>query len=77
MIDKGEVVATLSAKGPSVANSKEAEVLACRRVLEFAVDVGFMELVIKGDNVFVMKSILCTQPNRSRLGYIYMRMFAA
>ena len=77
MIDKGEVVATLSAKGPSVANSKEAEVLACRRVLEFAVDVGFMELVIKGDNVFVMKSILCTRPNRSRLGYIYMRMFAA
>ena len=71
MIDKGEVVAPLSAKGPSVANSKEAEVLACRRVLEFAVDVGFMELVIKGDNVFVMKSILCTRPNRSRLGYIY------
>ena len=30
-----------------------------------------MELVIKGDNVFVMKSILCTRPNRSRLGYIY------
>ena len=45
--------------------------MACRRVLEFAVDAGFMELVIKGDNVFVMKSILCTRPNRSRLGYIY------
>ena len=30
-----------------------------------------MELVIKGDNVFVMKSILCTRPNRSRHGYIY------
>ena len=37
----------LFARGPSVANSEDAEVLLCRKSLEFAMDAGFMELVIR------------------------------
>ena len=38
--------------------------------MEFAIDVGFSELVIKGDNINVMISISSTSVNRSRLGHI-------
>nr|POE84676.1 hypothetical protein CFP56_76437 [Quercus suber] len=55
--NKGEVMVVISSKGPEVTNSEEAEVLVCRKALEFAVDAGFSELVIKGDNISVMKSI--------------------
>ena len=64
-------MAALSARGPLVQNSEEAEVLASRRVLEFAVETGFMELVLEGDNSTVMKSITFPQPNMSRLGHVY------
>ena len=46
--DKGQVMAVLSSKGPVVTNSEEAEVLACRKALEFMVEAGFSDLVIKG-----------------------------
>ncbi|KAL4598870.1 hypothetical protein ACB092_11G088100 [Castanea dentata] len=48
--EKGEVMGAMSAKCPQVQDSMEAEVLACRRALEFAIDIGFSELVIEGDN---------------------------
>ena len=43
---KGEVMAFISARGPSVVDSEEVEIMACRKALEFAVDVGFTELSI-------------------------------
>ena len=52
--DRGEVMAVLSSKGPAVTRSEEADVLACRKALEFAVEVGFFELVIEGDNINAM-----------------------
>ena len=55
--DKGEAMATLSACGPPMQDSEEAEVLACRRALESAVEARFIELVLKGDNNTVMESI--------------------
>ncbi|XP_075655242.1 uncharacterized protein LOC142625480 [Castanea sativa] len=67
---KGEVMAALSAKGPPVEDSEEAETLACRRAVEFAVDIGFSELVIEGDNAAVMTSLSSPGPNMSRLGHI-------
>ena len=67
----GEVMADLSARGPAVANSEEAEALACRKAVEFAMDAGFMDLVIKGDNAVVMKAISSPRLDRSRLGHIY------
>ena len=39
--DKGEVMAALSAKGPPVTGSEEAEIFACRQAVEFVVDCGF------------------------------------
>ena len=34
-------MAGLSARGPAVASSEEVDVLACQKVVEFAIDVGF------------------------------------
>ena len=50
-------MAAMSIKGPPVADSEEAEVLACRKALEFSIDAGVMDLIIEGDNVNVMRSI--------------------
>ena len=69
--DKGEVMASLAARGSPVRDSEEAEVLACQRTLEFVVKVGFSELILEGDNLTVMKSLISLKPNRSRLGHIY------
>ena len=55
----------ISSKGPAVTDSEEVEVLACRKALEFAVDAGFSELVIEGDNISVMKSIASPWANLS------------
>ena len=41
--------------------------------LEFAVDVGFSELIIEGDNVNVMKAILSTRVDYSHLGHISLK----
>lgn len=64
-------MAAMPAKGPGVVDNEEAQVLACRRALEFAVDVGFEELVIEGDNSTVIYSIASLWALLSRLGNIY------
>lgn len=69
--EKGEVMAALSAKGPPVLNSEEAEVLACWKAMKIALDAGFMEQVLEGYNINIMKSISSPGANRSRLGHIY------
>lgn len=67
----GEVLAAQLAKGPPVANSKEAEILACRKALEFVVEVGFQEVVVEGDNAIVMRGLTATSPDKSMLGNMY------
>ena len=52
-----EVMASILAKSPVVADNEEAEVLACRKVVEFAVDSGFYSFIIEGDNNTVLNSI--------------------
>ncbi|XP_075666035.1 uncharacterized protein LOC142635854 [Castanea sativa] len=72
--DSGEVMAAISAKGPAVFDSEEAEVLACRKAVEFAVDSGFYSVIIEGDNCTVMNSIQSmsrTRANISKLGHFY------
>lgn len=64
-------MAALSVKGLSIANSEEVEILTCRKVLEFAVKVGFQDVVMEGDNVTVIKGLIATKPNKSLLGNIY------
>ena len=45
--------------------------LACRKALEFAVDVGFAELVLEGDNVTVMRNLEASRNTLSHLGHLY------
>ena len=63
-------MASMSARGPPVKDSEEAKILACRKAMEFAIDAGFTNLIIEGDNVVVMKSIMSPRANQSRLGHI-------
>jgi len=65
------VIAALLAKGPPVANSEEAEVLACRRALEFAVEAGFQEVVVEADSVTIIRGLTATKLEKSMLGNIY------
>ena len=68
--DKGEVMAAMTAGEPPVSSSEEAELLACRKAVEFAIDAGFTELVIEGDNSNVMKALSSFLTNRSLLGNV-------
>ena len=60
----------MTVAGPKANSSDEAELLACRRSMEFAVDVGFTKLIIEGDNVNVMQAISSSHINFSLLGYV-------
>ena len=53
----GEVMAGMAARGEYVHNSDDAEALACRKALEFAMEAGFSSLIIEGDNSNVMRAI--------------------
>ena len=60
----------LSAKGPPVTGSDKAEIYACRRAVEFAVECGFSELVLEGDNQALMDALRMRQGRSSWLGHI-------
>lgn len=66
-----EVMAGISANGPYVSSSEEAEALACRNALEFSMEAGFFELVIEWDCQNVMRAISASTVNESLLGHIY------
>ena len=68
--DKGEVMAAMSAREPPVSSSEEAELLACRKAVEFATDAGFSEIVIEGDNSNVMKALSSSLADQSLLGNV-------
>ncbi|KAK9993430.1 hypothetical protein SO802_023133 [Lithocarpus litseifolius] len=68
--EHGQVMAAMTASGPKVSSSEEAELLARRRSMEFAVDAGFTKLIIEGDNVTVMQAISSSRINCSILGYV-------
>ena len=63
-------MAAFDAKGGVVRDSEEVEVMACRKALEFAIDAGFMEIILEGDNALVMQMVSQAQPNLLRLGLI-------
>ena len=69
--EKGEVMAAIAEWGGAVQDSKEVEVMACRKALEFAIDAGFTKIILEGDNAIVMKVISQAQQDFSRLGLIY------
>ena len=57
----------MAAKGPKVLCSEEAELLACRKAIEFVVDASFFELVIERDNSPAMKAISTLKDYQSML----------
>ena len=57
----GEVMVGMSAKGSYVHSSEEAEVMACRRMVEFSRDAGFSRLIIEEDCLNVMRLYLIPQ----------------
>ena len=69
--DLGEVMVSISARDPQVGDGEEAETLVCRRALELAVDSGFSDLIIEGDNASVMKNIAGSCPRFSRFDHLY------
>ena len=70
--DKGEVMAASSARGAPASGSEEAEVLACCHAVEFALGLGFRELVIVGDSATVMRNITDFGTFSSRLSHIFL-----
>ena len=64
-------MAGMSAKGPQVCSSEEAEAFACWKALEFSMEAGFSELVIEGDYQNVMRTVSTSTANESMLGHIY------
>ena len=69
--EKGEVMAAIAMQGGVVRDSEKVEVMACHKALEFAIDAGFTEIILEGDNAMVMKVISRAQLDLSRLGLIY------
>ena len=58
-------MAAMTASGLMVRTSDEAEFLACRRAIEFAVDAGFSRLLVEGDNINVTGAISSSLENTS------------
>ena len=52
-------------------SSEEAEALACQKAIEFSIEAGFSEPVIKGDSLNVMRAISALTANNFLLGHIY------
>ena len=63
-------MAALSTTGPAVTCSEEAEIMACKKALEFAIDAGFLKIVVEGDNANVMRAVSSSTPNMSMLGNV-------
>ena len=68
--EKWEVMGAMTANGLMVRTSDEAELLACWRAIEFAVDAGFLRLIVKGDNINVTHAISSFMENTSPFGNV-------
>ena len=55
-----------------VVDGEEVEHLACQRVVAFAIEMGFKDIIIEGDSVNVIKDLNWSGPNFSQLGHIVM-----
>ena len=52
-------------------DNQEGEALACQQAVVFALEAGFSEFVIEGDNSTVMKAISGLSCHNSLLGHVY------
>lgn len=46
----------LSSKRPQVVDGEEAELLACQRVVAFAIEMGYKDIIIEGEKCHCYKS---------------------
>ena len=58
-------MAAMTASGPKVSTSDEAEMLACWKAIEFAVDASFSRMIIEDDNINVIQAISSSMENTS------------
>ncbi|XP_030964398.1 uncharacterized protein LOC115985611 [Quercus lobata] len=65
-----EVMAAMTAKGQAVQCSEEAELLMCRKALEFVIDAGFTVLIVEGDSANVTRSIASGKDNQLAIGHV-------
>ena len=65
-----EVMAAMTIKGPTVQGSEVAELLACRKALEFAIDAGFSVLIMEGDSVNATRCIASGSDIQSAIGNV-------
>ena len=68
--DRGEVMLALNAKGPHVRDAEEVKILNCGKVLLFAIETGFYDLIIEGDSNNVISKLFLPNRDYSRLGHI-------
>ena len=66
----GEVMASMTVKGPTVRGSEVAELLACRKVLELTIDAGFTVLIVEGDNFNATRCIALGSDIQSAIGHM-------
>ena len=52
-------------------SSEEAEVLACRRAVDFSREVGFSWVIIEGDYLNMTRALSVSTENSSLLGHFY------
>ena len=54
---KGEVIAAFSEKIPLPPTVEDIEVLACRRAMSFALEIGLRDVVFEGDSETIIKNL--------------------
>ena len=65
-----EVMVAMTVKGPVVQGSEMAKLLACRKVLEFAIDAGFTVLIVEGDSVNATRCIALGSDIQSAIRHV-------
>ena len=70
--ENADVMASFSVHGSKAVDSSEAELLACRRAIQFAIEMGITDVVIEGDNAMIMGSIAKKDLSGARQGHIFM-----
>ena len=66
-----DVMALFSVRGSKAVDSSEAELLACRQAIQFAIEMGITDVVIEGDNAMIKGSIAKMDLSGARLGHIF------
>ena len=73
--DAGLVVASLAQKIPMPSLVIEVEVLAARRALELALELGFDNIILEGDSEILLKALKNGGSRQSHYGHLTLDIF--